>query len=311
MKTKLLFDHNIEQRRIADWNALTFCRFHQATDTTRKATTACIKHVFAHYEDLPDYMPNDRLLLQRLRDIFRNEPWCKSLFEKAEQNQTALAFSELLKTASSNHDRSNPSHPSSGSSAFPVQSPTSFNDLVAAFFSKTPPPPSHRRPFRFNRFNKFHRPHKWSHNNKFRPHGRFRFRSTPPALRGKPGSRRCWGCQQEGHILRNCPEKHKHLRKFDRIRQVGTAAVMLIDSAENDPTDELDEVATFLTDFLEEMDEPENDTSEFDSWICDLLDLYDEHSRSQHLCNICCLQPSTPRYRCTEEYLQRGLVATS
>ena len=106
LKEKLLFDHNIQQRKIADWNGITFHRFHQASSTTRKATTECIKHIFSHYEDLPDYMRNDHFLLQRLRDVLQNEVLCKTLFEKAEQNQTAQAFSKMLKTASSNHDRS-------------------------------------------------------------------------------------------------------------------------------------------------------------------------------------------------------------
>ena len=64
LKEKLLFDHNIQQRKIADWNGVTFKRFHQATSTTRKATTDCIKNMFAHFEDLPNYMSNDNLVIR-------------------------------------------------------------------------------------------------------------------------------------------------------------------------------------------------------------------------------------------------------
>lgn len=45
-------------------------------------------------------MRNDQLLLQRLRDAFRHDHWCKSLFERAEQNQSALASRKILKATS-------------------------------------------------------------------------------------------------------------------------------------------------------------------------------------------------------------------
>ena len=105
LKKKLLFDHNIEQRKIADWNTITYDKFRQVHSTDRKSTTACLKHVFAHFEDLPQYMQNENILLDRIRNIFRQENWCKRLFEKTEESQTAKSFSELLKTASSNFDR--------------------------------------------------------------------------------------------------------------------------------------------------------------------------------------------------------------
>lgn len=57
-----MFDHNVEQRRIADSNGVSFNRFRQAHATTRKETMAFIKHIFMHYEDLPYYMPIDNML---------------------------------------------------------------------------------------------------------------------------------------------------------------------------------------------------------------------------------------------------------
>lgn len=70
LKTDLQFDHNIEQRRIVDWHVFTFFRFRRATGNTSN-----IKHTFSHYEDLPDYMRSDLLLLQRIGDVFRNDHW--------------------------------------------------------------------------------------------------------------------------------------------------------------------------------------------------------------------------------------------
>lgn len=34
LKSKLLFDRNIAQRKITDWNSITFSRFHRANSTT-------------------------------------------------------------------------------------------------------------------------------------------------------------------------------------------------------------------------------------------------------------------------------------
>lgn len=56
--------------------------------------------------------------------------------------------------------------------------------------------------------------------------------------------------------------------------------MMLIEAADNEPNDELDEVAMFIIELLDES-EDEEDTSEFDAWVCHLLDLYDDNDRSQ------------------------------
>ena len=175
-------------------------------------------------------MSNDHFLLQRLRDVFQNEVWCKTLFEKSEQSQTVQAFSEMLKTASSNHDRSLTTA-KVGYSAFRVNSDHSSNfvDLVAAFLSKTPPPPPHRRPSRFNRF------HQRRSQQPYWKSGNRTPRQLPLMLKHKSHIRRCWGCNQEGHILRNCPEKHKHMEIFQRLHHIGQATLMIIQATENRP----------------------------------------------------------------------------
>lgn len=83
-------------------------------------------------------MSHENLTLRCIRDILRNGHWCKRFFEKAEQNQTSIGFTELLNADSFNHDRSNPGQYSTSSSSFPVQTPPTFNDFVSAFFSETP-----------------------------------------------------------------------------------------------------------------------------------------------------------------------------
>lgn len=157
-------------------------------------------------------MRNEKMLLQRLLDVFLNENWCNSIFKKAEKKQNALDLREILNTASSNHDHYNPKQAITSSSAFPVQYPTTFDDLVATFFSKVPTPPSHRHPFMFNLFHRFQRPNKWQ--NQQNNHNQLNYHQTPSTLCGKQGTRRCWGCKQEDYILCSCPEKQKYLRKF-------------------------------------------------------------------------------------------------
>lgn len=71
-KTKILFDHKNEQRKSTDWNYITFACCHQAHHTAGKATTDCIENLFAHHEDVLDYMRNNQLLLHCLLDTFRN-----------------------------------------------------------------------------------------------------------------------------------------------------------------------------------------------------------------------------------------------
>ena len=51
---------------------------------------------------------------------------------------------------------------------------------------------------------------------------------------------------------------------------------MIIEAAEKDPTDELDEVATYITEFMEDNNQQE-DKPDLDAWICDLLHIYDNH----------------------------------
>lgn len=55
---------------------------------------------------------------------------------------------------------------------------------------------------------------------------------------------------------------------------------MIIEAANTDSTEELAEVATFTTNFLDDLAQ-EEEAPELNTWICELLDLYDDHSRTQ------------------------------
>lgn len=53
----------------------------------------------AHFEDLPDFLFNDLILLDRIRNVFRNEHYCKTLYEKSVPTQSVASFADLLKKA--------------------------------------------------------------------------------------------------------------------------------------------------------------------------------------------------------------------
>lgn len=55
--------------------------------------------------------------------------------------------------------------------------------------------------------------------------------------------------------------------------------MILIEAAHNVGSNTFDEVAPFLTDVIDEP-EDEQDTVEFETWVCELLDLYDDKNLS-------------------------------
>lgn len=69
------------------------------------------------------------------------------------------------------------------------------------------------------------------------------------------------------HLLLCQEARSPYLRHFDRLYRVQNAVLMLINGTEKIDRDALDEIATFITTFL---DKPkgEMNMSEFDGWIC-------------------------------------------
>jgi len=78
----------------------------------------------------------------------------------------------------------------------------------------------------------------------------------------------------ELHILCNYPEKHKYTSRLHKFRDIYNAAFMLLEAATEESTEEMAEVATYLAGIEENVFKSE-DTSEFDAWICDLLEVLD------------------------------------
>lgn len=97
--------------------------------------------------------------------------------------------------------------------------------------------------------------------------------------------------------------------------EIGSAAVVIIEVADQNPTDDLEKASMYITDSLGSFKDRE-DTPEFNTWICDLLEMHDHHSRSpgcshgcrgsnrsiiwnvgsKFSCHGCCLSAAPPRY---------------
>jgi len=256
------------------WNSVQYAQFRAKVSTEHEATGNCIDYLIAHRKDLPDHMNNDASLLERIRQIFKHLPWCMTLYERTTPNQDPNTFGELLKTAASNFDEHQKNKITESTPSFPVQSATkdtssSISEMVATFFAKTSPPPNHRRPFRYRR-NSY--PNRYV--NRYGNRGSYdrgrssRYSSWKPRYPSQLAKRRCFGCNMEGHILRNCPEKHKYRNRLNNLKQVGTAAVMLIEALDQEPTDDMAEVATFIADFMDGITDEiheSDDSEEFDT----------------------------------------------
>lgn len=78
----------------------------------------------------------------------------------------------------------------------------------------------------------------------------------------------------EGHILRNCPEKDKYTQRLNSLKRIGTASVMMIEAVDKDPSHDMDEIANYIADFEEVLQDSE-ESPEFDNWICELFDVLD------------------------------------
>jgi len=63
LKRKLLYDQNIQQRKLNRWNATTFLQFRNKSHNMHSAVTSCIDFIFQHHKHLPDFIRNDQCLL--------------------------------------------------------------------------------------------------------------------------------------------------------------------------------------------------------------------------------------------------------
>ena len=269
LKEECLYDTNIQDRRATRWNNITYDTFRAKYSTEDEATRECIEQVTVFHKDLPKHLNNDAQLRDRLQAIFKPISWCSTLFERSISQYTPEGFASHIITAAANADERKALKP--GSLGINLVQPQSTHEKLVAFFAKTPPPHQSRRPIPYRRYNA-HQPNR-------RVNGYQGNRQYPRPQFSTPGNRRCFGCRQHGHILRNCPQKQRFMNRFTHYVNVGEAAKMILESAEADnPSSDLDAVSSFIVESENVHDEGNNDYQEFEDWMClvlEQLDLYD------------------------------------
>ena len=217
IKNVFLYDSSTQERRATRWSNVKYSQFKANSSSEDEATRACIEHVTTFHKDLPKHLAVDPALLHRLREIFKSETWCESLYERSTAHQTSHGFSQALITAAANADDRKRNLRSESLSTNLVNNInisgedhhgnySSRNyELLVTFFAKTPPPHRSRRP-PYNRYN--------SRQNRFR-YNRYPSRYQQPRFPRSRGSNsssvRCYGCKQLGQILRNCTQHDRYM----------------------------------------------------------------------------------------------------
>lgn len=159
------------------------------------------------------------------------------------------------------------------------QRETPWSELNA-FFPKTPPPPRHRRPSRFNqsKYSRF----------RSRPVNRGNGSVTqsswvrPQALqrsRSRPG-KVYFGCKQEGLFLRDFPQRDRYKRRFQYFCDIGVAAAYFLAHEDQEIDDSAHEVLTYFADAEEQLfhvgEQHEEADDALDVLIADMFTVIDK-----------------------------------
>ena len=278
IKNVCLYDSSIQERRATRWNNVRYSQFKANSSSEDEATRACTEHVTSFHKDLPKHLAVDPALLHQLRELFKSETWCASLYERSTAHQTSNAFSQALIPAAANADDrkrnlANEALQNNHVNTIGISGQGNHGnyDSLVAFFAKTPPPHRSRRP-PYNRYNSRQNRLRYNRYNSRYQQPRF------PRFRGSSSSNfRCYGCKQLGHILRNCTQHDRYMQKYTNFVNLGKAAEMLVNSVTNDECNEdWDEVSDYVDNA--EATILEDDAQlypEFDEWVNSLLETLD------------------------------------
>ena len=166
IKECCLYDKDIQSKRATRWQDVKYSDFRAKHTTEDGATRNCIDHLTSFQKDLPKHLTSDASFFDRIKQVFANETWCATLYERSSGYQTAVMFSQAIITAAANFDNltrsiqsnlgsSHVNHSQNQVITNNVHEAASHN--LVAFFAKTPPPHNSRRPFRFRPGNRFYR----------------------------------------------------------------------------------------------------------------------------------------------------------
>lgn len=104
IKDFCLYDKDIQGRRATRWNKIIYFDFCFRHDTEDGATRACIDSVTFYQKDLSTHLTSGASLPDRIKQIFSNEPWYATIYERSNGYQTALMLSQALITTTTNAD---------------------------------------------------------------------------------------------------------------------------------------------------------------------------------------------------------------
>ena len=264
IKREVLFDPDIQDRLMTRWNTTEYQEFRAQESNDETATRASINFLRQHQLDLPSHMHSDPMLLERIRAVFRFVPFCSNLFQQSSAGETAHSFGSKLisaaansdlraKKAENNYGKTLTVSPNGRKSVHLCHSDTPSDFTLTAFFSKTPPPPRHKRPFRYSRRN-FRRNFRQQYN-----------RHRRPRLFMKD-KKLCFGCRQEGHFLRDCPQRRYHQQRLTHLVDIGHGAAYILENDAEPCNDSHSEILDFVDTAFAGNEDDAHD--EFDEWIC-------------------------------------------
>ena len=104
VKKKVLFDGEVQDRRVTRWNSTTYEQFRKTTDCDETATQKCLEFMIEYQKDLPSHMLAPAHLYNRLRSMFRSVSWCETLFQRTEAHEDSHSFGQKLISAAANQD---------------------------------------------------------------------------------------------------------------------------------------------------------------------------------------------------------------
>ena len=88
----------------------------------------------------------------------------------------------------------------------------------------------------------------------------------------------CFGCRQEGHYLRDCPQRRYHQQRLTHPVDIGHGAAYILENDAEPCNDSHSEILEFVDTAFAGNEDDAHD--EFDEWICTVLDFLDNRHAS-------------------------------